>query len=72
MESSAVILKNFIVETIGFFKRGRISGVLKVNGKIPEEKDLLIIFVIIGRIKCEQSFSKFVGTGSRLQFLVGE
>lgn len=50
-----------------FFSRGITTASFQLTGKIPETKEVLIIFVITGIRSSIQDFSSGVGIGSRQQ-----
>jgi len=45
---------------------------LKLSGKVPEERDRLIMFVMTGERTCKHFFKIDVGIGSRSQNLSGD
>ena len=53
-------------------REGRTMASFHVLGRVPVDKDKLIILVMAGANCSEQSFSNRVGTGSRSQVFAGQ
>lgn len=57
---------------LGFLRSGRTIDCLKLDGKVPDEKDMLIMFAIVGARTETHCLRMEVGIGSSTHCLLGD